>query len=197
MAKRVDAIRAAARREGVEFHWYSPTPLCLFNPIARGLGNKSCAACDGLASLAPNGDLLPCSSYDEPVGNVLREGFRAVWNSPQARFFREKRYAAPICRACESFAACQGACPLYWRAMGCSELPASSPGAKSGNAAAAGAAGSTRIRPTGCFLRPLGERNGSTRSAGAPAPGAASGGSFTCVSDTRSTTSSPAPSWKT
>lgn len=135
---RVDAIRAAARREGVEFHWYSPTPLCLFNPIARGLGNKSCAACDGLASLAPNGDLLPCSSYDEPVGNVLREGFRAVWNSPRARFFREKRYAAPVCRACESFAACQGACPLYWRAMGCAELPASPPGARSGNATAAG-----------------------------------------------------------
>jgi len=120
---RIERIQRAARRARVEFMWYSPTPLCLFNPIARGLGNKGCAACDGLLSIAPNGDVLPCSSYDEPVGNLLQDGFEAVWFGPRARFFREKEFAPPACRGCEHFAPCQGACPLYWKEMGWDELP--------------------------------------------------------------------------
>jgi len=118
----IERVREAAERAGVEFMWYSPTPLCVFNPIARGLGNKGCAACDGLVSVAPNGDVLPCSSYDEPVGNLLSEGFEAVWFGERARFFREKEFAPPQCRGCEDFAACQGACPLYWREMGFEEI---------------------------------------------------------------------------
>jgi radical SAM protein with 4Fe4S-binding SPASM domain len=120
----VDRIRAEAARHAVEFHWYSPTPICLFNPIPRGLGNKGCAACDGLLSVAPNGDVLPCSSYPQPVGNLLRDGFDSTWFGPAARHFRDKAFAHPACQACEHFAACQGGCPLYWQAMGYDELPA-------------------------------------------------------------------------
>jgi len=118
----LDRIIDESRREGVEFMWYSPTPLCLFNPIPRGLGNKGCAACDGLLSVAPNGDVLPCSSYDDRVGNLLSEPFEAIWESKRARWYREKQFAHPRCRACEHFAVCHGACPLYWRALGFSEL---------------------------------------------------------------------------
>ncbi len=117
-------VADAARRAGVEFLWYSPTPLCLFNPIAHGLGNKGCSACDGLLSVAPNGDVLPCSSWPEPVGNLLAEGARAVWASERARACREKRHAPPACRGCADFAACQGACPLYFRHLSDSELSA-------------------------------------------------------------------------
>jgi radical SAM protein with 4Fe4S-binding SPASM domain len=102
--------------------WYSPTPLCLFNPLAAGLGNKSCAACDGLLSVSPAGDVLPCSSYPEPVGNLLREPFDRIWNAARSRFFRTKAYAPAECTGCEDFDACAGACPLYWSAMGTSEL---------------------------------------------------------------------------
>jgi radical SAM protein with 4Fe4S-binding SPASM domain len=116
------AARQAAREAGVEFLWYSPTPLCLFNPIAEGLGNKSCAACDGLLSVSPAGDVLPCSSYPEPVGNLLRQPFREVWNSARAAFFRRKEYAPEECAGCEDFGPCAGACPLYWAAMGTAEL---------------------------------------------------------------------------
>jgi len=116
------AIAAESRRQGVEFMWYSPTPMCLFNPVAHGLGNKGCSACDGLLSVAPNGDVLPCASYDEPVGNLLRQGVREVWASRRATQFRDKFLAHPACRACADFAICNGACPLYWRQMGFDEL---------------------------------------------------------------------------
>jgi radical SAM protein with 4Fe4S-binding SPASM domain len=115
-------IRQAARRHGVEFLWYSPTPMCLFNPLAEGLGNKSCAACDGLLSVSPTGDVLPCSSYPQPVGNLLAQRFEEVWHSARATFFRRKEYAPTECVGCEDFGACAGGCPLYWSAMGTAEL---------------------------------------------------------------------------
>ena len=119
----IDAVRAAARREGLVFFWYSPIPQCHYNTIARGLGNKSCAAMDGLLSVSPAGDVLPCSSYPEPMGNLLKTGFHEIWFSQRARFFKNKQYAPAECAGCESFTACQAACPLYWQFAGTAEIP--------------------------------------------------------------------------
>ncbi len=116
------AVKAAAAAAGVEFMWYSPTPLCLFNPIAADLGNKGCSACDGLLSVDARGRVLPCSSCDDPVGSLLDETFQAIWQSARAVHYRNKGLAHPECRTCEHFACCHGACPLYWRSFGFGEL---------------------------------------------------------------------------
>ena len=118
----IEAVRREARRGGQVFYWYSPVPHCLYNPLARGLGNKSCAAMDGLLSVSPRGDVLPCSSYPESLGSLLTEDFDTVWFSGRARYFKQKRYAPPECRGCGRFAACQSACPLYWRFAGTGEI---------------------------------------------------------------------------
>ncbi|HUW59431.1 MAG TPA: radical SAM protein [Candidatus Bathyarchaeia archaeon] len=118
----IPRIQGEARRYGVEFMWYSPTPVCIFNPIPYQLGNKGCAACDGLLSVSPSGDVLPCSSWPEPVGNLLLEGFHSTWRSARACRLRGKNEAPAACSGCEDFALCQGACPLYWREFGTCEL---------------------------------------------------------------------------
>ncbi len=113
-----------ADRLGVEFHWYSPTPFCIFNPIAHALGNKGCAACDGLVHVSPSGEILPCSSFARGVGNVLEQGFENVWFGKEAQYYKQKRQAHAICQKCAHFALCQGACTLYWSGMGYQELVA-------------------------------------------------------------------------
>lgn len=118
----VDEVRKRARSAGLAFFWYSPTPLCVYNPIARGLGNKSCAAADGLLSVSPGGDILPCSSYPESLGNLLEKDFAEAWFSERASYFKNKRYAPESCSRCGSFTACQAACPLYWDYAGYGEL---------------------------------------------------------------------------
>jgi radical SAM protein with 4Fe4S-binding SPASM domain len=118
----IPRIQREARRCGVEFMWYSPTPICIFNPIQYHLGNKGCAACDGLLSVSPSGDVLPCSSWPEPVGNLLRDGFDHAWRSARACRLRGKAEAPGAFSGCEHFALCQGACPLYWREFGEREL---------------------------------------------------------------------------
>lgn len=114
----VDRVSAAARGEGLVFYWYSPTPFGHFNPIARGLGNKSCAAADGLLSVAPDGSVLPCSSWDESLGNLARDDFPSIWFTEAAAFYKRKGFAPTSCVSCSSFVACQGACPLYRRYLG-------------------------------------------------------------------------------
>ncbi len=116
--------RARAQARGVELVWYSPLPLCLFNTVAHGLGNRGCAAADGLLHVSPAGEVLPCSSFGhrESLGNLLQQPFDEIWQSRAARFFRAKRMMPGRCQGCAEAAFCQGACVLYWREMGLSEL---------------------------------------------------------------------------
>jgi radical SAM protein with 4Fe4S-binding SPASM domain len=116
--------RSLAEAAGLEFMWYSPTPVCIFNPIAHGLGNKGCAACDGLLSVSPAGDILPCSSYPKPMGNILaaRGRFKALWESREFRYFQDKQFAHERCRRCPDLVVCNGGCPLYWERAGYGEI---------------------------------------------------------------------------
>jgi len=118
----LEEILDRSSAEGVEFKWYSPTPMCIFNPILHGLGNKGCSACDGLISVGADGQVLPCASYDEPVGDLLGGNFDDVWSSERATAFRQKFLAHDVCKGCEQFHICNGACPLYWRQIGHGEL---------------------------------------------------------------------------
>jgi len=115
-------VMEEAEKHSVRFMWYSPTPICLFNPISHQLGNKGCSACEGLLSIDPAGRVLPCSSWKEPVGDLLAEGFRSIWFGSRAKTIRDKGAAHPECRRCEHFAVCHGACPLYFRNHGYAEI---------------------------------------------------------------------------
>jgi radical SAM protein with 4Fe4S-binding SPASM domain len=108
--------------EGIKFLWYSPLPLCKFNPIAHGLGNKACAAITGLLSIDPAGNIIPCSSWRKPVGSLLKQDFHDIWESESLNAYKQAAYALPECRSCTQFLECKGACPLYWQVCGREEL---------------------------------------------------------------------------
>ncbi len=118
----VKRVQRRAKKKQIQFVWYAPTPVCLFNPIAHGLGAKMCAACDGLISIDPEGGVLPCSSFSNPVGNILADGFEKVWNNRAAKFWRGKEYAPEGCKECKDFGYCHGACPLYFDVMDFDEI---------------------------------------------------------------------------
>jgi radical SAM protein with 4Fe4S-binding SPASM domain len=125
----VEQVHGHAKEKGVKLVWYSPTPYCMFNPVTHGLDSKSCACADGLLSVAPDGQVLPCSSFECGLGNLLRRPFAEVWGSPQARYWREKRFLPPACHDCAISHICCGACPLYWDAHGgFAELSGVAPG---------------------------------------------------------------------
>jgi radical SAM protein with 4Fe4S-binding SPASM domain len=111
-------LKERANEHSMKFVWYSPVPLCLFNPVAHGLGSQSCSAADGLLSIAPDGSVLPCSSFEQGIGNLLHEPFDVVWNRRAAKYWRRKEFLPPGCRDCDLADLCCGACPLYWDERG-------------------------------------------------------------------------------
>lgn len=115
-------IKERAEECGLKFLWYSPLPVCTFNPIAHGLGNKSCAALTGLLSIDPSGNVLPCSSWPMPIASLLKKSFREIWRSSSLCYFKNADYAPRECQGCLHFDVCKGACPLYWQAQGTKEL---------------------------------------------------------------------------
>ncbi len=110
----IAAVQAHAREKGVRFVWYSPVPYCMFNPVQAGLGSKSCACVDGLISVSPSGELLPCSSFERGIGDLLHRPFAEVWHTHTALYWRCKEFVPPLCQRCEIRDICCGACPLYW-----------------------------------------------------------------------------------
>lgn len=114
----VAPIFRRAQELGLRMVWYSPVPYCIFNPVSFGLGGNSCAAAGGLLSVAPDGQVLPCSSFERGIGNLLTEPFETIWGRRSARYWRNKEFLPPLCAECDLRAICCGACPLYWDERG-------------------------------------------------------------------------------
>jgi len=105
-------LRGIAREGGTNLIWYSPTPYCEFNPINYGLGIKQCTACSLNMAVEPDGSVLPCQSYYEPLGNMLKDNWDGIWNHRLCREIRERKYADGKCADCQLLQVCGGGCPL-------------------------------------------------------------------------------------
>jgi radical SAM protein with 4Fe4S-binding SPASM domain len=127
IGRRIPGLLELARTEGVKLVWYSPIPYCIFNPVLHDLGAKSCACVDGILSVDPEGQVLPCSSFASGIGSLLKRSFSRIYRSRAAKYWRHKRFAPPLCRDCPDLDLCGGGCPLYWDAAGSfAELPGGS-----------------------------------------------------------------------
>ena len=106
------SIRSKAEHLGLKFLWYTPTQYCRFNPVQAGLGVKSCTAALINMCVAPNGDVYPCQSYFESLGNILKDKWSKIWNHPTAMKIRSRAYVEEKCNDCPQLQICGGGCPL-------------------------------------------------------------------------------------
>jgi radical SAM protein with 4Fe4S-binding SPASM domain len=105
-------IRDKAHELGLKFLWYTPTQYCRFDPVKLGLGVKSCTAANINMCVGPNGDVYPCQSYFESLGNILKDDWSKIWNNSLAVKIRGREYAEPKCKDCPQLQVCGGGCPL-------------------------------------------------------------------------------------
>ncbi len=104
-------------RERTEAHeqrliWYTPTQYCNFDPVQMELGVKGCTAARYNMCVEPNGDVLPCQSYYQPLGNLLRDSWPVIWNHELAIYLRQRSYAPEKCTTCSFLSECGAGCPL-------------------------------------------------------------------------------------
>ncbi len=105
-------IRDKAHMIDLKFLWYTPTQYCQFDPVQLGLGVKTCTAAMINACVGPNGDVYPCQSYFESLGNILTEPWEKIWRHPLAKKLRNREYVEKECRDCSQLQVCGGGCPL-------------------------------------------------------------------------------------
>jgi radical SAM protein with 4Fe4S-binding SPASM domain len=105
-------IRDKANQLGLKFLWYTPTQYCHFDPVKLGLGVKSCTAAMVNMCVGPAGDVYPCQSYFESLGNILKDDWQKIWNHPLAVRIRKREYVEPKCKDCPQLQICGGGCPL-------------------------------------------------------------------------------------
>ena len=105
-------IRDKANQMGLKFLWYTPTQYCRFDPVKLGLGVKSCSAANISMCVGPNGDVYPCQSYFESLGNLLKDDWSKIWNNPLSVKLRNREYVESKCKDCPQLQICGGGCPL-------------------------------------------------------------------------------------
>ena len=92
--------------------WYTPTQYCHFDPIQMELGVKGCTAALYNMCIEPDGAVIPCQSYYQPLGNLLNDPWDAIWNHELAVSLRERKLAPAECAGCQLLPECGGGCPL-------------------------------------------------------------------------------------
>lgn len=92
--------------------WYTPTQYCNFDPMQLELGVKGCTAALYNMCIEPNGDVIPCQSYYQPVGNILTSHWGNIWNHDLSVSLRERRSIPEKCNDCVLLSECGGGCPL-------------------------------------------------------------------------------------
>ena len=108
----LELARQRTDHYGQRLIWYTPTQYCHFDPVQLGLGVKGCTAALYAMCIEPNGDVLPCQSYYQAIGNMRRDPWGSIWHHSLAENLRQRRYAPAGCQECNFLAECGGGCPL-------------------------------------------------------------------------------------
>ncbi|MCC6698288.1 MAG: radical SAM protein [Candidatus Hydrogenedentes bacterium] len=105
-------VTEKAEALGLRFIWYSPTQYCQLNPAALGVGLKRCTAAEYNICIEPDGQVLPCQSYYKPVGHILNDDWKTIWESPLFLAIRNRTNLPADCAECPDLDVCGGGCPL-------------------------------------------------------------------------------------
>ena len=92
--------------------WYTPTQYCNFDPVQFELGVKGCTAALFNMCIEPDGGVIPCQSYYQQIGNLLKDSWDSIWNHSLAINLRERRNLPEKCTGCRLLPECGGGCPL-------------------------------------------------------------------------------------
>jgi radical SAM protein with 4Fe4S-binding SPASM domain len=110
----LEVARQKTEMRGQRLIWYTPTQYCGFNPVELDLGVKGCTAALYNMCVEPDGSVLPCQSYYQPLGNLLMDEWDSIWNHPLAMKLRERQGLPKKCNGCSLLAECGGGCPLQF-----------------------------------------------------------------------------------
>ena len=114
LAPLLEVARRKTEAHGQRLIWYTPTQYCNFDPVQMDLGVKGCTAALYNMCVEPDGGVLPCQSYYQPLGNLLTDEWDSIWNHSLAVRLRERQGLPEKCTGCALLSECGGGCPLQF-----------------------------------------------------------------------------------
>lgn len=108
----LEMARSHVSRTGQRMIWYTPTQYCHFDPMQLELGVKGCTAALYNMCIEPDGNVIPCQSYYQPIGNMLKDPWDDIWNHDICLSLRGRKNLPTGCTDCALLAECGGGCPL-------------------------------------------------------------------------------------
>lgn len=80
-----------AYSHGMEISFTSPGLISQERLSEMGLDVPSCGACLSNMAITPSGNVVPCQSWlsDEPLGNILTDKWKKIWDGPRCKSIRE------------------------------------------------------------------------------------------------------------
>jgi radical SAM protein with 4Fe4S-binding SPASM domain len=110
----LEIARTKTEMRGQRLIWYTPTEYCGFDPMSLDLGVKGCTAALYNMCVEPDGSVLPCQSYYQPLGNILNDPWDSIWNHKLSVRLRERQELPQKCSGCALISECGGGCPLQF-----------------------------------------------------------------------------------
>lgn len=114
LAPLLELARQRTANHGQRLIWYTPTQYCHFDPMQLELGVKGCTAALYNMCIEPDGAVIPCQSYYQPLGYLLQDSWDSIWNHDLSVSLRERRNLPPKCNGCALLSECGGGCPLQF-----------------------------------------------------------------------------------
>ncbi len=108
----LEKIKIKAEKNNMHFIWYTPTKYCELNPVEMGLDPKFCSAVKINMLIEPDGTILPCQSWFEPLGNILKDKWKEVTEKKLYQYVKEWRWVPEECNNCPFQNICSYGCPL-------------------------------------------------------------------------------------
>jgi radical SAM protein with 4Fe4S-binding SPASM domain len=108
----LELARTSTTKHNQRLIWYTPTQYCHFDPMELELGIKGCTAALYNMCVEPDGAVLPCQSYYQPLGNLLTNSWESIWKHPLSIALRERTNIPLKCHDCALLPECGGGCPL-------------------------------------------------------------------------------------
>lgn len=112
LAPLLEIARDITSRYNQKLIWYTPTQYCHFDPMQLELGVKGCTAALYNMCVESNGNVIPCQSYYESLGNILTDSWESIWYHDLSTSLRERKKVPSKCKECVLLSECGGGCPL-------------------------------------------------------------------------------------
>jgi len=105
-------LHAIGEQERISVGVLESYPLCAIKEVKRykSFIGRHCLAGVTTLTIAPNGDVRPCSHLDVVYGNILNENIDVIWQRMQE--WRDGSLLPIECRSCKILAWCGGGCRM-------------------------------------------------------------------------------------